>query len=145
MLASGLAGGFGATIAMLARGSCARMRPCPAICDTHTTGGAVEQAVGEENANGSPSLVRLARVPTFVVAATVRASSAAHGRAGLVTCDSGGGTVGASLGFSMLATLIKWPPVRAFSSDVGNLADGDVEVDRRAGPRRFGPRPCRTP
>ena len=50
------------------------------------------------DAHGSPSAVKVARVPVLVEAAMVRASSAADGRVELTISASGGGIVGASPG-----------------------------------------------
>ncbi|CPY88168.1 Uncharacterised protein [Mycobacteroides abscessus] len=50
------------------------------------------------DAHGSPSADKLANVAVFVDAATVLASSAADGRAGLATSARGGAMVGASPG-----------------------------------------------
>jgi hypothetical protein len=50
------------------------------------------------DAQGSPSAVRVARVPALVEEAMVRASSAADGRVALTTGVRAGGMLGASPG-----------------------------------------------
>src|SRR5215470_18107379 len=97
-LANGSACRCGATIAMLARGSAARLRPCSARLDTHSTGSPPSSPYVTNDAHGSPSALSVASVPVLVDAAIVRASSAADGRTELAISVSGGGTDGASPG-----------------------------------------------
>src|ERR1700754_3175662 len=72
--------GSGATITTLARWSAARLRPCSARFETHSTGAPFSSPKVTNDAHGSPVAVSVASVPAFVDAAVVRAATAADWR-----------------------------------------------------------------
>jgi hypothetical protein len=76
---SGSASLLGVTIERLARGSLAKLRPCSARFDTHSTGAPPTSPYATIDAQGSPSTVRVASVAALLAAAMVRACSAADG------------------------------------------------------------------